>query len=265
VNRAERETRQAEDYLATLESAPQLDPDAAVPSWTELGLPEKLATTLQRNGFPAPFPIQAATFTDAMAGRDLLGRGRTGSGKTLAFGLPLLARLAASDQRPRPLKPRSLVLVPTRELAAQVDAALAPLGQPLSLRTRTVVGGVGFGKQKDALVRGVDILVATPGRLLDLIDQRCCDLSDITTVVLDEADQMCDMGFLPVMRKLLAMCPPGQRLLFSATLDAQVARARRLPDRQGRGRPGAGRTPGPHADVRADEARRRPARQAAHP
>jgi superfamily II DNA/RNA helicase len=215
--------RQAEEYLATLDNAPTPEPDAIVPSWTELGLPEKLAGSLTRNGFPAPFPIQAGTYADASTGRDLLGRGRTGSGKTLAFGLPLIARLHAENKRPLANRPRSLVLVPTRELAAQVDAALAPLGQVVNLRTRTVVGGVGFGKQKDALLRGVDILVATPGRLVDLIQQGSCDLSQTGIVVLDEADQMCDLGFLPVVRQLLTQCPTGQRMLFSATLDAQVA------------------------------------------
>lgn len=220
---ASRQARQAEELLATLEHAPTPDPDAPVPTWTELGVPDKLATSLLRAGFAAPFPIQAGTYADAAAGRDILGRGRTGSGKTLAFGLPLLAGLAAVGQRPPALRPRALVLVPTRELAAQVDAALAPLGQVLGLRTRTVVGGVGFGKQKDALIRGVDVLVATPGRLVDLIEQGACSLDRTGVVVLDEADQMCDLGFLPVVRRLLSMCPPGQRMLFSATLDAEVA------------------------------------------
>ncbi len=220
---ATRSARQAEELIAALETAPPIDPADPVPGWDQLGLPEKLATALRRAGFDTPFPIQARTYVDAVAGRDLLGRGRTGSGKTLAFGLPLLARLAAEGRRPAPRRPRSLVLVPTRELAAQVDAALAPLAQVLGLRTRTVVGGVGFGKQVDALARGVDLLVATPGRLLDLISQGTCNLGDAGIVVLDEADQMCDLGFLPVVRQLLGMCPPGQRLLFSATLDAQVA------------------------------------------
>jgi superfamily II DNA/RNA helicase len=221
--RAQRVAKETEDYLASLEHAPTPEADAAVPTWIELGVPQKLAESLQRKGFAAPFPIQAGTFVDATAGRDLLGRGRTGSGKTLAFGLPLITRLAAENRRPQPHRPRSLVLVPTRELAAQVDAALAPLGQILGLRTRTVVGGVGFFKQKDALQRGIDILVATPGRLTDLIQQGDCDLSETGIVVLDEADQMCDLGFLPVVRQLLGQCPDGQRMLFSATLDAQVA------------------------------------------
>ncbi len=220
---ATRGARQTEEYLASLEHAPTPDADAVVPTFAELGVPAKLAETLQRKGFAAPFPIQAGTFADAVAGRDLLGRGRTGSGKTLAFGLPLIARLAAENRRAQPHRPRSLILVPTRELAAQVDTALAPLAQVLNLRTRTVVGGVGFFKQKDALARGIDILVATPGRLTDLISQGDCDLSETGIVVLDEADQMCDLGFLPVVRQLLAQCPDGQRMLFSATLDAQVA------------------------------------------
>lgn len=209
------------DDLFGLEVAP-VDPTAPVPSWRALGVPAKLVEALQRGGLVEPFPIQARTLPDALAGRDLLGRGRTGSGKTLAFGLPMLTRLAAEGVRPQPRRPRSLILVPTRELAAQVDAVLAPLAQVLGLRTRTVVGGVGFGRQVDSLARGVDVLVATPGRLADLISQGTCDLGGAGIVVLDEADQMCDLGFLPAVRKLLAMCPPGQRLLFSATLDRQV-------------------------------------------
>lgn len=185
-------------------------------------MPEQLVEALTRAGLTTPFPIQARTFADALAGRDLLGRGRTGSGKTLGFGLPVLTRLAQDKTRPAPKRPRALVLVPTRELAAQVDSALSPLGQRLRLRTRTVVGGVSYGKQITALRDGVDLLVATPGRLMDLIEQGACDLADTKIVILDEADQMCDMGFLPAMRKLLALCPPGQRLLFSATLDRQV-------------------------------------------
>lgn len=210
------------DLLAGLQIAPPVDPDAPIPSWQEMGLAPRLAEALIRSGLPAPFPIQARTFADAVAGRDLLGRGRTGSGKTLGFALPMLTRLAAEGSRPQPRRPRSLILVPTRELAAQVDSVLAPLAQMLGLRTRTVVGGVGFGRQVDGLARGVDVLVATPGRLTDLISQGTCHLGSAAIVVLDEADQMCDLGFLPAVRKLLAMCPPGQRLLFSATLDKQV-------------------------------------------
>lgn len=208
--------------LAGLEVAPPVDPEAPVPSWQDMGLPGELATALTRAGLVAPFPIQARTFADAVAGRDLLGRGRTGSGKTLGFGLPLLTRLAGGP-RPAARRPRALILLPTRELAAQVDAALAPLARVLGLRTCTVVGGVGFGRQVDALARGVDVLVATPGRLTDLIEQGACRLDQAGIVVLDEADQMCDLGFLPAVNKLLAQCPAGQRLLFSATLDRQVA------------------------------------------
>jgi superfamily II DNA/RNA helicase len=208
--------------LSGLETAPPIDPEAPIPSWTELGLPAQLVEALNRAGLGKPFPIQARTFPDAVAGRDLLGRGRTGSGKTLGFGLPVLTRLAQDQSRPQPKRPRALILVPTRELAAQVDAALSPLGQRLRLRTRVVVGGVSYGKQLTALRDGIDLLVATPGRLTDLVEQGACDLSAVGIVVLDEADQMCDMGFLPAVRKLLALCPPGQRLLFSATLDRQV-------------------------------------------
>lgn len=214
--------RHAHDPLAGLDTAPPIDPNAPVPGWAELGVPAALVEALTRAGLTAPFPIQARTFADAVAGRDLLGRGRTGSGKTLGFGLPVLTRLAAEGRRPAAKRPRALVLVPTRELAAQVDSALSPLGQRLRLRTRTVVGGVGYPRQVNALRDGVDLLVATPGRLTDLIEQGACDLSETKIVVLDEADQMCDMGFLPAMRKLLALCPPGQRLLFSATLDRQI-------------------------------------------
>ncbi|HVV30479.1 MAG TPA: DEAD/DEAH box helicase [Mycobacteriales bacterium] len=211
------------DLLDGLDVAPAIDPNAPTPGWADLGLPAKLVQALLQDGLTEPFPIQAHTLPDALAGRDLLGRGRTGSGKTLGFGLPVLTRLAAENKRAQSRRPRALILVPTRELAAQVDAALAPLGQSLRLRTRTVVGGVGYGKQISALSQGVDVLVATPGRLTDLVEQGHCDLSATGIVVLDEADQMCDMGFLPAVRRLLALCAPGQRLLFSATLDRQVS------------------------------------------
>ncbi|WP_328422550.1 DEAD/DEAH box helicase [Micromonospora sp. NBC_00389] len=187
-----------------------------------LGLPEPLVRALARQGITTPFEIQRATVPDALAGRDVLGRGQTGSGKTLAFGLPLLARVAAAKPA-RPLRPRALVLVPTRELAMQVNDALLPLGKALNVFLKTAVGGVPYDRQIDALRRGVEIIVATPGRLGDLIERGICQLDDVEVTVLDEADQMADMGFLPEVTDLLAKTPAnGQRLLFSATLDGDV-------------------------------------------
>jgi superfamily II DNA/RNA helicase len=196
-------------------------PDGPIPSFAELGLPEALVTALHRHGIEAPFPIQAATMPDALAGRDVLGRGQTGSGKTLGFGLPLLTRLAGGTTAPK--RPRGLVLVPTRELAMQVHDALEPYAHALGMEVRVVVGGTSFGKQVEGLRRGADLVVATPGRLTDLIQQRACDLGDVEITALDEADHMADMGFLPQVRKLLDQVKPGgQRLLFSATLDKDV-------------------------------------------
>jgi len=190
-------------------------------TFAALGLPRPLVNTLARQGIETPFPIQTATIPDALAGRDVLGRGQTGSGKTLAFGLPLLSRVAGTGAAPR--RPRALVLVPTRELAFQVNDALAPLAMGLCVRTKTAVGGTSYDKQIDALRRGVEVLVATPGRLMDLVERGVCALDGIEITVLDEADQMCDMGFLPAIRELLDLTPRGgQRLLFSATLDGDV-------------------------------------------
>ncbi|EEP72818.1 RNA helicase [Micromonospora sp. ATCC 39149] len=187
-----------------------------------LGLPQPLVQALGRLGIATPFPIQRATVPDALAGRDVLGRGQTGSGKTLAFGLPVIARLA-KRARARPLHPRALVLVPTRELAMQVNDALVPLGKAVGIFLKTAVGGVPYDRQIDALRRGVEIVVATPGRLGDLINRGVCHLDDVEVTVLDEADQMADMGFLPEVTELLAKTPAGsQRLLFSATLDGDV-------------------------------------------
>jgi len=193
-----------------------------VPStFAELGLPEPLLAALDSSGITTPFPIQTATIPDAIAGRDVLGRAQTGSGKTLAFGLALLTRLAGGRARPR--RPRAIVLVPTRELAMQVDSALAPLARTLGLWCRTVVGGMSFTRQTDALRRGVDLLIATPGRLSDHMRQGTCELSDVRFAAIDEADQMADMGFLPQVRAILDETDPhGQRLLFSATLDNDV-------------------------------------------
>ncbi|CAB4958495.1 unannotated protein [freshwater metagenome] len=199
-------------------------PDAtAAPAVTfaDLGLPHALVTALTRSGITSPFPIQVETIPDALAGHDLLGRGSTGSGKTLAFGLPLLTRIAPFPAQPK--HPRGLILVPTRELAMQVSDALEPLGRSLGLHFKTVVGGTSMPQQIYALQRGVDVLVATPGRLADLIRQGACFLSDVEVIVLDEADQMADMGFLPEVTALLELCSPAaQTLLFSATLDGDV-------------------------------------------
>ncbi|MFD3424791.1 DEAD/DEAH box helicase [Nocardia fluminea] len=192
------------------------------PTFAELGLPVELVQTLRNAGIDKPFPIQAATIGDALAGRDVLGRGPTGSGKTLAFGLPMLTRLAQGSQS-KPGRPRGLVLVPTRELATQIEKALEDGARSLGLRVASVVGGAPIKRQADRLARGVDLLIATPGRLDDLIKQRNADLSDVTITALDEADHMADMGFLPQVTRLLDRTPKqGQRLLFSATLDGDV-------------------------------------------
>jgi superfamily II DNA/RNA helicase len=194
---------------------------STLPSFAELGLPERLVSALERRGITTPFPIQAACLPDALAGRDVLGRGQTGSGKTLAFGLPLLTRIAGGGAVPN--RPTALILVPTRELAMQVQDSLAPLGRSLGLHAKTVVGGMSMTRQIQALRRGVDLLVATPGRLTDLIERGACSLQDVRITVLDEADHMCDLGFLPAVSALLDQIPSdGQRLLFSATLDGDV-------------------------------------------
>jgi superfamily II DNA/RNA helicase len=190
-------------------------------TFAALGLPERLVTTLARRGMEAPFAIQTRAVPDALTGRDVLGRGETGSGKTLAFGLPLLARLGAGKRHDR--HPRGLVLVPTRELAQQVHDALQPLAQPLGLALCAVYGGAPMGRQISALRRGVDVVLATPGRLQDLVDQGECSLGSVELTALDEADHMADLGFLPAVRRLLDLTPSGgQRLLFSATLDRGV-------------------------------------------
>ncbi|QLQ37695.1 DEAD/DEAH box helicase [Micromonospora robiginosa] len=194
-----------------------------LPTFASTGLAPALVAELATQGITAPFPIQSATLPDSLAGRDVLGRGRTGSGKTLAFGLPLLHRTAG--RRARPGRPLALVLVPTRELAAQVTAALTPYASALGLRCATVVGGLSLTRQADALRAGAEVLVATPGRLHDLIDRGSARLDQVDITVLDEADQMADMGFLPQVTKLLEqVAPGGQRMLFSATLDRGVDR-----------------------------------------
>lgn len=199
-------------------------PTPTVMTFGELGLPASLVDTLQRGGVSVPFPIQAQTVPDALTGLDVLGRAQTGSGKTLAFGLPLLARLAASTER-REKAPRGLVLVPTRELARQVAEALAPLAHALDLGLMAVYGGAPIGRQIDRLRHGVDVVVATPGRLIDLLDRAVCTLHRVEITVLDEADHMADLGFVPAVTRILDATPPsGQRMLFSATLDRDVAR-----------------------------------------
>lgn len=190
--------------------------------FADLGVPADLSTVLADLGITTPTPIQAATLPDSLAGRDLLGRGRTGSGKTYAFLLPLVARLRGGAPA-RPRRPRALVLAPTRELVTQIEASLAPLAAAAGLTTRTVFGGVGQNPQVQGLRRGVDIVLACPGRLEDLIGQGHCDLGAVEITVLDEADHMSDLGFLPAVRRLLDQTPSdGQRLLFSATLDKAV-------------------------------------------
>lgn len=191
-------------------------------TFPDLGVPARLNDVLAGLRIENPTPIQAATLPDSLAGRDVLGRGRTGSGKTYAFLLPLVARLLGG-RRARPRAPRALILAPTRELVGQIEESLAPLAKAAGLTTRTVFGGVGQGPQVTALRKGVDIVLACPGRLEDLIAQGHCTLADVEITVLDEADHMADLGFLPAVRRLLAATPQGgQRLLFSATLDKAV-------------------------------------------
>jgi superfamily II DNA/RNA helicase len=189
-------------------------------TFAELGVPRELTDLLAADGITTPFPIQAATLPDSLAGRDVLGRGRTGSGKTLGFLLPVLTRLAANPRPRRANRPRALVLAPTRELATQIQSAAEPLAKALGLRTAAVFGGVGARPQISALRSGLDLVVACPGRLLDHVEAGHADLGGIEITVLDEADHMADLGFLPAVRRILDATPPGtQRLLFSATLD----------------------------------------------
>jgi len=188
-------------------------------TFSSLGLPPELLRVLDARGITEPFPIQAATLPDALAGRDVAGRAPTGSGKTLAFGLPMVMR----TRKARPYHPRALVLAPTRELAAQIANELLPLAAARRLRVHAFYGGVGFEPQRKALKRGVDIAIACPGRLADLVSQRMVNLSEVEFVVVDEADRLADMGFLPDVRRLLdATASERQTLLFSATLDGDV-------------------------------------------
>jgi superfamily II DNA/RNA helicase len=189
-------------------------------SFTDLGVPADLTAALAARGVTEPFPIQAASIPDGLAGHDLCGRAPTGSGKTLAFGVPLVARTGKAAPR----RPRALVLAPTRELAAQIHGELAPLAAVRRLTVGVAYGGVPYGPQREALRRGLDVLVACPGRLLDLVQRGDVSLHEVDTVVVDEADRMADMGFLPSVRRLLDDTPSSrQTILFSATLDGDVA------------------------------------------
>ncbi len=194
---------------------------APVAGFADLGVPPPLVAALARTGITTPFPIQAATLPDGLAGLDILGRGRTGSGKTLAFAIPLAAGLAGGHTMAG--RPRGLVLVPTRELASQVLGVLAPLARAVNLSVVTIFGGTSQKPQVAALRDRADIVVACPGRLADLMGQGHCQLGDVEISVIDEADHMADLGFLPVVRRLLEATPAdGQRMLFSATLDNAV-------------------------------------------
>lgn len=202
----------------TLAAAPSEKVEHQGPTFAELGVPQVLVERLARDGISTAFPIQAATLPDSLAGRDLLGRGRTGSGKTLAFGLPTIARLEGG--RAQRNKPRAVILTPTRELAMQVSDALQPFAHVAGLKHKLVAGGLPYPPQISALERGLDILIATPGRLIDLIEKGAADLSAVEIAVLDEADHMAEMGFLPEVTQIMDLMPSGgQRMLFSATLD----------------------------------------------
>ncbi|WP_280398762.1 DEAD/DEAH box helicase [Nocardia carnea] len=192
-------------------------------NFTDLGVSTGVVDALTAAGISAPFPIQSATLPDSLAGRDVLGRGKTGSGKTLAFAIPLIERLAGAERAPG--RPTGLVLAPTRELATQIAATLTPLAQVRGLRVTTVFGGVPVNRQAKALKQGIDIVVACPGRLEDLMKQRAVALDTVRITVLDEADHMADLGFLPGVTRIMAATPAnGQRLLFSATLDNGVGK-----------------------------------------
>ncbi|MFD9359895.1 DEAD/DEAH box helicase [Streptomyces sp. NPDC060031] len=211
-----------EDSTNDFDDDAEADADAEPTiGFAELGLPDGIVRKLAQNGVTSPFPIQAATIPDALAGKDILGRGRTGSGKTLSFGLPTLASLAGGHTEKK--KPRAIILTPTRELAMQVADALQPYGDVLGLKMKVVCGGTSMSNQIYALERGVDVLVATPGRLRDIINRGACSLENVKIAVLDEADQMADLGFLPEVTELLDQIPGGgQRMLFSATMENEI-------------------------------------------
>ena len=204
-----------------MQNVPHRDQESIITtSFAQLGLPEPLVSALAKRDITEPFPVQAATIPDALKGFDVSGEAPTGSGKTLAFGLPLLTRVEKAKSK----RPRALILAPTRELAEQIRFDLAPMGKTVGRWVGVVYGGVSYGPQKGALRKGVDVLVATPGRLEDLIEQRALSLSDVDIVVVDEADRMADMGFMPAVRRILdATAKKRQTLLFSATLDGDIA------------------------------------------
>ena len=192
-------------------------------SFEEMGLHPKLVTALRGMGAETPFPIQQSTIPAALEGRDVLGRGKTGSGKTIAFSVPIISKMVAAGSQPRkPNKPRALILAPTRELADQIDRTISALARSVGFYTACVYGGVPQRRQEIALSRGVDIVVATPGRLEDLMSQRIIDLSEVETMVIDEADHMCDLGFIEGVKRVLRATGESQKLLFSATLDREV-------------------------------------------
>jgi ATP-dependent RNA helicase RhlE len=193
--------------------------------FSQLGLSPTACASLARLGYETPTPIQTDAIPRVLSGVDLLARAQTGTGKTAAFGLPMIDRLIKGDTHAAGRRPRALVLVPTRELAAQVHESLAAYASATPLRVAAIFGGVGMGGQVQALRRGIDIVVATPGRLLDHMQRRTVDLSGIEVLTLDEADRMLDMGFLPALRRIAAVVPRRrQTLLFSATLSEDVTR-----------------------------------------
>lgn len=190
-------------------------------SFADLGVPEEILEALNRRGMTQPTPIQVETIAHGLEGRDVSGRAPTGSGKTLAFGIPMVTNLAPA----RKYKPRALVLAPTRELADQIANEIKWLGAPLGVSVTAVYGGVGYGGQRAAFKRGVDVVVACPGRLEDLLEQGALQLSDVERVTLDEADRMADMGFMPSVKRILSLCTSRQQVtMFSATLDKAVAK-----------------------------------------
>jgi superfamily II DNA/RNA helicase len=214
-------TRRPSADQARLAAVQAFDPTGS--PFAALGVPDRIVQLLGVDGITEPTPIQTAVIPAAIAGGDMLGRARTGSGKTLAFGVPVLVRLAG--RRSRPHHPRALIVVPTRELAGQVAAVVDPLARAIGLRTVTVYGGTSYERQIRGLAQGADVVVATPGRLDDLVRRGACKLGDVEVVTLDEADHLCDLGFFPVVSALLAGTPAGgQRLLLSATLDGDVDR-----------------------------------------
>jgi superfamily II DNA/RNA helicase len=213
--------------MTTTIERPSEDEDSNEPepilatSFEELGVADELVAVLASQGIKAPFPVQAITIPDAIAGRDVCGKAKTGSGKTLAFGLPLLMRLGP----PSPRRPRGLVLVPTRELAIQVAEVLEPLAESMGKRAVVLYGGADIERQIKKLNKGVDVVIATPGRLIDLSDRGEVSVADVEVAVLDEADRMADMGFLPQVDWVLRRIEkPHQTMLFSATLDGDVDR-----------------------------------------